>query len=132
MNKLAESIFDHSFEYARNLLEETKEFYPFGAFTDTKGQVHPLEFDVEKNNIPNNGKVIEVLEKYCKDELESGNITAYGLVYEVQLKLKEGESAVDAIALDIQQAEESLPLYYQPFSFENNKVKFDSVFAVNR
>jgi len=51
MNPDIENIIDHSIEYAQDLIEGTLEFYPFGSFTDTKGQVHPLEFEFnEKKN----------------------------------------------------------------------------------
>lgn len=133
MQEETKAIFDHSFEYAANLLEETKEFYPFGAFTDKIGQVHPLEFDVDKNNVPNNGKVIATLEKYCEEELEKGNITAYGLTYEVQIQLEENKPATDAIALKIvSNSEKNIPIFYQPFTTEAQKVTFETIFAVNQ
>ncbi len=133
MNKEIESILDHSLEYAKGLLVEHKEFYPFGAFTDKTGQVHPLEFDVDTKNIPNNGKVIDTLEKYCSKELQESRLTGYGLTFEVQLQLSEDSPVVDAIAIEIYHAnEENIPMYYLPYSIQDDEVSFDSVFAVKK
>ena len=49
MNTEIEDLMDHSIDYAQDLLDETLEFYPFGAWIDTKGGVHPLEFEFDKN-----------------------------------------------------------------------------------
>ncbi len=133
MDKVIQDILNHCEEYAKDLLNETKEFYPFGAFTDNSGQVHPLEFDVDKKNIPQNGKVINSLQRYCEGELEEGNILAYGLTYEVQLQIEENQPPIDAIAVDIvNTSEEDIPVFYFPFKVSEDKVEYDQGFAVKR
>lgn len=132
MNEHTKNILAHSIEYAKDLLDNTGEFYPFGAFIDKVGQVHPLEMDVDKNNMPTNGKVIETLEKYCEKELEIKNILAYGVTYEAAVKVSE-DKELDTICIHINNSEESdTPDFYMPFKIEGNKVKYDEIFAVKR
>ena len=128
INKIA----DHCFEYAKQLLTETGEFYPFGAFVGKQGRVHPLEFDIENNKIPNNGKVIEALAKYCNTELEASNINGFGLAYEVNLKLTEDADYTDAIAVEITHiSEKNIPVFYLPYSVKKDlSIAFSTAFAV--
>ena len=134
MNEETQKIIDHSFEYAKELLEETGEFYPFGAYLDTRGQVHPLEFELDKKNMPTNGQVIEGLTIYCKEEMEKGKIKAYGITFDAGVQMKEGEDAVDTIAIDITlSGSEVEPVYYFPYSLkQKGKIEFEEAFAVKR
>jgi len=134
MNNETQKIIDHSFEYAKELLEETGEFYPFGAYLDKRGQVHPLEFELDKKNMPTNGQVIDGLTIYCKEEMEKGNIKAYGITFDAGVQMKEGENAVDTIAIDITLlGDEIEPVYYFPYELKGTaKVDFGETFAVKR
>jgi len=131
---LLQTLIDHSYEYAVDLLNDTGEFYPFAAFTDKKGQVHPLEFEVDKNNIPNNSKVLEALTAWCTNEFDSDGISGYALVFEASVTLEEGKPAVDTICMDIHtKDQENLPIYYFPFEIkQGGKIDYGEAFAVLR
>ena len=113
MNKTTKSIFDHSYEYATTLLEDTGQCYPFGAFVDNSGQVHPLEFDTEGvKNIPNNETVRNSLRTYCETEMSEGRIIAWGLTYEAIVQLEENSEGRDTIAIEIySKDEDNIPFY---------------------
>lgn len=135
MNEITKKIIDHSFEYAKDLLVDTGQSYPFGAFVDTVQVVHPLEFEItDKKNIPNNESVIWSLRKYCEDELKDGRIIAFGLTYEANVLLKEDEPGIETIAIDITNPEdEEIPIYYYPYySDKDGKIEFGEPFAVKR
>ena len=134
MNNDTQKIIDHSFEYAKELLEETGEFYPFGAYLDNKGQVHPLEFELDKKNMPTNGQVIEGLTIYCKEEMENGKIIAFGITFEAGVQMKEDQGAIETVAIDITLSKgEVEPVYYFPYSFkQEGKIEFGEAFAVKR
>ena len=135
MDKITQNIIDHSLEYASELLNDTKQCYPFGAFIDRKGQVHPLEFEIEdKRNIPNNETVRDALTKYCEEETKLGRMLAYGLSYEASVSLSEDESPIETIAIDIVNPNDTeLPLYYFPYEFNRNgTLIFGDTFAVRR
>jgi len=135
MNPEVEKLLEHSIEYASDLLVETGESYPFGAFIDTIGNVHPLEMEVtDTKNMPKIGQVIEALTIYCEGELAEGKLKGYALAYEVRLQLEEGAAPQDAIAFEMKHIEqESIDLFYLPYStLQDKKVELGNIFAVKR
>jgi len=132
MNADIENLMDHSIDYAQDLLDETKEFYPFGAWIDTKGGVHPLELEFDKKQMPTVEKVLNDLKDYCETEMKSDKMHAYALTYEAELVLEEGQNAVKCIALEmIHKDEQDIPKFYVPYSFnDNNEVIYQELFGV--
>lgn len=134
MNTSTQKIIDHSSEYAKDLLTDTGQCYPFGAYVDNTGIVHPLELEIDKKNIPNNETVIEELKKYCETELQEKRIVAYGLTYEASVQLEVDSDNIDTIAIDIvSSSDEISPIYYYPYAIDKEgTVEFGEAFAVNR
>jgi len=132
MNPDIENIINHSIEYAQDLIEGTLEFYPFGAFTDTSGQVHPLEFEFNEKKMPQVKEVLDSLKSYCEAELENKKMNAFGLIYESELILEEGQKAVKCISIEIKhKTENEIPMFYQPYTIEeDNEVVYGDVFGV--
>lgn len=131
MTKESKDLLDHCVEYAIDLLNETGEAYPFGGFIDTVGQVHPLEMEIDKKNIPTIGKVIEALSKYGEDELKEERIHAYAVTYEVAVAISEDKSQ-DCIAIDIKHPSDPQPIFYLPFNKTEGQMEIGDVFAVER
>ena len=128
-----QNTLDHCVEYATDLLVETGEAYPFGAFIDSIGNVHPLEMEIDKKNVPTIGKVMEHLEKFCESEMREGNQKGYALAYEVQLQFEDRKTPTDAIAIDIRhQSSQDIPIYYLPFEKTEDSAVPGEVFAVKR
>jgi len=132
MNTEIEDLMDHSIDYAQDLLDETLEFYPFGAWIDTKGGVHPLEFEFDKKQMPTVEKVLSDLKTYCDSEMAENKMNAYALTFESELVLTEGEAAVKCISLDIvHKDEKDVPKFYIPYTInENNIVEYNELFGV--
>jgi len=135
MTNFTQKIIDHSFEYAKDLLTDTGQCYPFGATIDKSGIVHPLEFEIEdKKNMPNNETVITGLRRYCETEMSAKNIKAYGITYEAVVQLEADADGIDTIAMDIVESNgEIIPFYYFPYSINSlDMVVFGDTFAVRR
>jgi len=132
MNAEIEDLMDHSIDYAQDLLDETLEFYPFGAWIDTKGGVHPLEFEFDKKQMPTVEKVLSELKIYCESEMAANKMNAYALTFESELVLAEDEPAVKCISLDIvHQDEKNIPKFYVPYSIdESQQVEYGELFGV--
>lgn len=127
-----ENLLDHSFEYAQELIDHTAEFYPFAAYIDTIGNVHPLEFDYDKKNQPTVEKVLNTLEKYCQTEMSEERMHAYALTYESEVVLEEGAAAKKCVTISVFHKDESdLPTFYMPYSItDDNSVIYEDKFAV--
>ncbi|MFD1553452.1 hypothetical protein DNU06_07210 [Putridiphycobacter roseus] len=134
MHPEVEKLIDHSFEYAQELLVDTKEFYPFGAFIDTIGNVHPLEFEFDAKNMPKVGAVLESLSKYCETEMSENKMKGYALTFESIIKLDENSKEKTCITLKIKHSEENdIPDFYQAFEInEAGEVDFEPVFGVKK
>ena len=132
MHEEITKLIDHSFEYAQELLVDTKEFYPFGAYIDTIGNVHPLEFEFNPKKMPQVGEVLESLTKYCETEMAENRMHAYGLSFEANLKLEENGPTQTCIGLKVKhETEKDLPDFYQVYSFDKNQnPEFGDIFAV--
>lgn len=134
MNEEIKKIIDHSKEFCSELLYDTGELYPFGAYIGIEGNVHPLEYEFDKKNMPTNGQVIESLEKYCADELVADRMRSYGLIYEVSMQIEKNSPEIDAICIDITECDgKKYDLLYIPYQIKGkSKVIFDEMFAVKR
>ncbi len=132
MNEEVQKMIDHSFEYAQELIIDTKEFYPFGAYIDTIGNVHPLEFEYNPKKMPTVGTVLDHLKKYCENEIAEEKMRGYALTFEAELQLEENEPKKTCIGLEITHVEEQdLPAFYQPYTInEEGTPDFETVFAV--
>lgn len=130
MHKFTADLLEHCEAFTKELLNETKDFYPFGAFVSKAEQVHPLELEPENKNSTQNGQVVESLLKYLTNEYEAGEVIAYATVYEAQLKLAENEPEITAFAVEIINKESEEPTFYFPFEIKDNVVTYREMFAV--
>jgi hypothetical protein len=121
---LHQALVEHSLETAKQMLDQTNEFHPFGAFLGKNGTVHPLGVEVDKKNIPSNGDLIQQLNDLAKTE----NIEHYSLCYEVSIQLVASRNPTDAICVEIKVKD--VPKFYLPFSKSGETFVYDEVFAV--
>lgn len=116
MDDLLKKLLDHSVEYATELLVETGEAYPFGAYIDLADNVHPLEMEFDPKNMPKVGKVMEALTKYCSEEMAENRMKAWCLSYEVKIALSESQET-EAIAFEMTHpSEKNIPKFYLPYT----------------
>ncbi len=131
MNEINEKLLEHCDEYATDMLKETGESYPFGAYIDTIDNVHPLEMEFDPKNMPKVGAVIEGLQKYCKEEIAAERMKAFAICYEADVALSE-EEILTTVCIDIQNEEEDTPLFYLPYTKSELGVGVKEMFAVKR
>ncbi|HIP35885.1 MAG TPA: hypothetical protein EYG85_03430 [Crocinitomix sp.] len=132
MTDIIQKLLEHSTDYAKELLIDTKEFYPFGAYIDTIDNVHPLEFDYNKKIQPTVSTVLESLTKYCENEMTNDRMKAYALVFESEVQLEEDQPKLKCITVQlIDKVDKKLPTFYIPYHISNNQeVSFDEMFGV--
>lgn len=132
MHTYTKDLLEHCEEYAKELLKETLDFYPFGSFVSKAEQVHPLELEPEDKNSTKNGQVVESLLKYLTTEYEQKEVLAYATVYEVNYQLEQDEPASQAFAIDITNSESEEPIFYFPYQVKGTSVVYQEPFAVKR
>lgn len=131
MEKIEQKLLNHSVDYAKELIIDTLEFYPFGAYIDTIDNVHPLEFEYDKKKQPTVERVLNSLTQYCEKELADKKMMAYALTFESEVKLSEDADALKCITIEIKtENAEKLPQYFIPYHVNDKKVTFDEMFAV--
>lgn len=130
-NEINNILLEHCDEYATDLLKETGECYPFAAYIDTIGQVHPLEMQFDPKNMPKVGVVMEGLEKYCREEMAGDRMKAYSICYEAEVALSEDE-VLSTICIDIKNPSDESPLFYLPYTNSDLGVGVKELFAVKR
>jgi hypothetical protein len=132
MEDIVQKLLNHSVEYAKELLIDTLEFYPFGAYIDTIDNVHPLEFEYDKKNQPTVEIVLNSIDKYCKTEMANDKMKAYALTYESEVKLSEDSDTLKCITVEIHlNNNDVLPKYFIPYQLnDEDKVSFKEMFAV--
>lgn len=133
MTEELKKLLEHSVEYATELLMETGESYPFGAYIDTIGNVHPLEMEIDPKQVPQIGAVVSNLKKYCTEEMAENRMRGYCLSYEVKVQLSDSKST-DAICFEMHYTGETdLPKFYLPFlPLGERKVEVGELFAVKQ
>lgn len=131
MNEINEKLLEHCDEYATDILKDTGECYPFGAYIDTIDNVHPLEMEFDPKNMPKVGAVLEGLEKYCKDEIAANRMKAYAICCEAAVDLTEEES-LTTVCIDITNPTEETPLFYLPYKTSELGTGVQELFAVKR
>lgn len=132
MHTYTKDLLDHCEEYAKELLKETLDFYPFGSFISKTEQVHPLELEPEDKNATKNGQVVDSLLKYLTAEFEQKEMLAYATVYEVQFQLNQDEPSSKAFAIDIVNSKSEEPIFYYPFQIKGTSIVYSEPFAVKR
>jgi len=85
-----------------------------------------------KKKMPQVKEVLNSLKAYCQTELENGKMHAFGLVYESELVLEEGQEAVKCISIEIKHKDENeIPMFYQSYTIEeDNEVVYGEFFGV--
>jgi hypothetical protein len=129
-----QNLLPHGENYATDLLMETGEFAPFGVLTDAKGLTHHREVEVDLNDVPSNGEIIEELETYFKDQFENYDAKGYAIACEASVQMDE-ETKTDAVAIDIRfKDEKNIPLFYIPYTmnWDTRHAAFGKMFAVKR
>ncbi len=127
-------IINYSHGFAKQMLIEHKEFYPFGAVVNDEGNLMPYGYKDDETDMPDSTKVIDILSKSFQFELNNNKIRAYGITFDVRVPIDDKGNKSDAIAIDITHRDEVyLPIYYFTYSWnEQNELVFRESFARNR
>lgn len=134
MEKDIQAIIDYSHSFAEKMLLEFKEYYPFGVQIENNGELTPIGYEDEESDMPFSQKVIDELLNYFNKALEENKIRAYGLTYDVKIKIDDASNKSDAILINIIHRDSyEIPIYYWTYSWsEDNELIFGESFGMKR
>ena len=134
IEKDIQNIIDYSHKFAKKMLNNGKEYYPFGAKIDNSGELIAVGYKDNETEFPESQKVIDELTAEFERELNIGEIKAYGLTYDVRVQTDSLKDKTDAILIDIYHRNSNeIPKYYFTYSWnENNELIFGESFGMKK
>ena len=134
IEKDIQNIIDYSHKFAEKMLNNGKEYYPFGAKIDNNGELIAVGYKDNETEFPESQKVIDELTAEFERELNIGEIKAYGLTYDVRVQTDSLKDKTDAILIDIYHRNSNeIPKYYFTYSWnENNELIFGECFGMKK
>lgn len=134
IEKDIQSIIDYSHKFAEKMLNNGKEYYPFGAKIDNNGKLIAVGYKDNETDFPKSQKVIDQLTAEFERELNNGEIKAYGLTYDVRVETDKFKNKSNAILIDIYHRNSNeIPKYYFTFFWnENDELTFGESFGMKK
>jgi len=129
-----QNIIDYSHNFAEIMLNDGKEYYPFGAKIDNSGKLIAVGYNDNETDSPESQKVIDQMTLEFEREFNKGEIRAYGLTYDVKVQPNSLKMKSDAILIDIyHRNSDKIPKYYFTYSWnENDELVFGESFGMGK
>jgi len=134
LKKDIQSIIDYSHKFAEHMLNNGKEYYPFGAQIENSGELVAVGHKDNETDFPESQKVIDELKSEFEKQFADGKIKAYGLTYDVRVQINDLGDKSDAICVDITHRKSNdIPRYYFTYSWnENDELTFGQSFGMKK
>ena len=134
IKKDIQSIIDYSYEFAKHMLNNGKEYYPFGAQIENNGELVAVAQEDNETDFPDSLKVIKALESEFEKRFFNRQIKAYALTYDVKVQINDLGEKSDAICIDITHKNSNdIPRYFFTYSWnENEELIFGQSFGMEK
>jgi hypothetical protein len=134
LKKDIQSIIDYSHRFAEHMLNNGKEYYPFGAQLENNGELVAIGQNDKETDFPKSQKVIDLLKWEFEKQFKEGKIKAYGLTYDVRVQTNDLGEKSDAICIDITHRNSNdIPRYFFTYSWnENDELIFGQSFGIKK
>ena len=119
-----QKLIDYSVSFAKTILSESKEFYPFAAAINHAGELVPIEF-FEGDDFPDSHELATKLEILLDQQIADGIKRSYCVTLHVLVRQIESENSKDAISIRIKHKEvENKTVYYLTYSLtDKNEIE---------
>ena len=111
-----QKLIDYSVSFAKTLLAEFKEFYPFASTINIDGELIPFGL-YEGDEFPDSKDLSSKLELLLEKQLEDKKKRAFAITTDVVVKRSDAENSHNAISIKIRQ---SGTKEYKVYFFEYN------------
>ena len=102
LNNDVSKLIEYCLTFAKQLLNDFQEFYPFACAINSNGELIPVShYDGNDHPLSNDLKI--KLESLLDDQLYTNEKRAYAITYDVHVKRATADEKIDAIAIKIKQ-----------------------------
>ena len=114
--------------FAKQMLDEHGEFYPYGAAMKFDGEIISISGDTGEE-MPPSQELIELLTNGFRQEAAKGEYKASALFYDVRTTLPNATEKTDAIAVALDHADGYSVIVIHPYQIEDNQYIFGDLTA---
>ena len=123
-----ESLMNAALPFAKKMLQEDREFFPYGRALDEKGRVVTVAaYDGRER--PPSADLIRLLKEGFISGAKSGKFKATALVYDVRVNLPVTGAKSDAIAVSLNHRDNYSVVIFFPYKFEGTKLVMSEAIA---
>lgn len=116
--------------FAKRMLAEHSEFYPFGGYLKEDGSIVHLAGKIEGTEHPSSSDVIAVLEQHMRSLAQEGACRATALLFDVKVRSPGSSEKADAIQVNLDHRDSYSVQVFFPYSVDAaGRVEYSTVFA---
>jgi len=125
-----EQLMNDLVPFAKRMLLENSEFYPFGGFIKVDGSIVHAGGNIEGTEHPASADVITVLNQNMKAMADAGTCRATAIVFDVRIKAPGASEATDAIQVNLDHKDNYSVQVFFPYSASTDGgYQYGAVFA---
>jgi hypothetical protein len=125
-------LFDMLLPFAKTMLLDHGEFYPFGAYMSSSGEIQWVGAKMEDDDHPPSEPLIDLLTETFKNHAARGGLRAAAICYDV-LTIPPGEDQKrDAICCGLEHYSGETVDVFVPYVKALDGVQYGEIFAVQR
>lgn len=128
-----DALFDTLLTFAKTMLREYGEFYPFGAVMTSGGEIRQVGAKMEGDDHPPSQPLIDLLTESFKKQAKKGGLRAAGICYDV-LTVPPGEvQKRDAICCGLEHySGETVDVFVPYVKKAGGEIEYGEIFAAKR
>lgn len=125
-----ERLINELIPFAKQMLAEHSEFYPFGGYLKVDGSIVHLAGKIEGTEHPSSPEVIAVLAQHMRSLAREGACRATALLFDVQVRSPGTSEKADAIQVNLDHSDSCSVQVFFPCSLDGaGSVQYATGFA---
>jgi hypothetical protein len=124
-----ERLMNELVPFAKRMLAEHGEFFPFGGFMKPDGAIVHVGAEDKRTNEPDAGKLMVMLKTSFRNKARSGECRATGIVVNVRLVPPGGADKCNAIQVNLDHKEGYSAEVFYPYHLDGPQVIYGPIFA---
>ena len=124
-----EALMNDLMPLAEKMLKQFGEFYPYGGYMKSNGQIVHVGAKDPKTDRPKSKDLIAILKQSFRDLVEAGQCKATGIVYDVVIPLPSESRKSDAIQFCLDHADGYSAEVFFPYQLIDHQIIYGETFA---